>query len=408
VSELPQSVSAPPQATTQAAPTDRWPAVVSCIALGTAGYAVYLGLPVILGTLADSIGLDARQIGWLASVELGGMLVASLLTSRLVRSGRYRRIAVAGMALAVTTNLVSTTVTAFATLGALRFAAGVGSGLCYSTAIAALSLSREPARNFSLFGISLIIIGSLELYVLPMIAAQWGAGGVFALLGTAYLAPAALLKFLPTSVSSGELAALSPNGGTSRASVFARLAVFCLAAIVCFNIATSAFWAYSERIGVAIGMAQQTVANALTVLNLLSLGGCALAWWAARRWGQHRTQLVALSVILLVFLGWSRHLESTLYLAGIALFFEAWAVSAVLQMSTLSVFDVTGRYAALIPAAQGIGQSAGPFVAGSLLGWHESYAQLLAFEGALVAAALAFYAWVYRRLRRDFPALADS
>ena len=147
---------------------------------------------------------------------------------------------------------------------------------------------------------------------------------------------------------------------------------------------------------------------ALAAVCGLSLGGCALAWWAARRWGQHRTQLVALSVILFVFIAWSSHLESTLYVAGIALFFEAWAVSAVLQMSTLSVFDVTGRYAALVPAAQGIGQSAGPFVAGSVLGWHESYAQLLALEGVLVAAAFAFYAWVYRRLRRDFPVLADS
>ena len=109
-----------------------------------------------------------------------------------------------------------------------------------------------------------------------------------------------------------------------------------------------------------------------------------------------------------MFVVWSQHLVTSLYVSGIALFFEAWAVTAVLQMSTLSMFDVTGRFAALVPAAQGIGQSAGPFVAGSVLGWHQDYPQVLALNAAFVVAAVVLYALVYRRLRRDLPLLADS
>ena len=44
----------------------------------------------------------------------------------------------------------------------------------------------------------------------------------------------------------------------------------------------------------------------------------------------------ALAVILLVFVGWSFGLTSALYLAGIALFFEAWAMTGVLQMTAAS------------------------------------------------------------------------
>jgi predicted MFS family arabinose efflux permease len=395
-------------AATHLAPADGWFAITSCLALGTAGYAVYLGLPVILGTLADSLGLDARQIGWLASVELGGMLIASLLASRLVRSGRYRQIAIGGMALAVVANLASLATTGFGALVGVRLLAGIGSGLCYSTAIAALCLTKQPARNFSLFGTALIVLGSLELYVLPSIAGRWAASGVFGMLAGAYLVPALMLKALPASVPARDIEELSGVSISAATSGITRLALLCLAAIVCFNVASAAFWAYSERIGIAVGMSPKSAANMLTILNLLSLGGCAIALWAARRWGQYRTQLAALGVIAVVFAVWSQRLDTTTYVPGTAIFFEAWAMSAVLQMSTLSMFDVTGRFAALVPAAQGIGQSAGPFIAGFVLGLHENYAQLLALNGAFVVATMLFYAWVYLNLRRDFPSIATA
>jgi hypothetical protein len=44
-------------------------------------------------------------------------------------------------------------------------------------------------------------------------------------------------------------------------------------------------------------------------------------------------------------------------------------MTQVYQLGTLNTIDRSGRFVALVPAAQGLGQSVGPFITGLLLGW---------------------------------------
>jgi hypothetical protein len=58
----------------------------------------------------------------------------------------------------------------------------------------------------------------------------------------------------------------------------------------------------------------------------------------------------------------------TAYIIGVLIFFEVWSMTQVYQLGTLNTIDRSGRFA-LVPAAQGLGQSVGPFITGLLLGW---------------------------------------
>jgi MFS family permease len=399
----------PPAPDSKGGGWDGTAAVTACIAACVAAYGVYLGLPLILGALADTFRFDNRQIGWIGSAENLGLLLGAAGVSLLARTRRFRRVALAGVALAVTCDALTLLVSSFPAFCGIRLIAGLGSGLCYSSAVTSLSLTERSARNFSIFIAVLVIANSLELWLLPGVVAHWGVHGVYTALGALYVAPALLLWFIP--------ARIEPQSGDPRQATepvvpqqaaFARLAWSCLAAIVLFNIAASAFWAYSERIGTWIGLTESAVANTLTICNLVSLTGSALAYWLSRYWGQHRPQLGALVVMIAVYATWAFGLSPLRYVLGVLLFFEVWSMASVYQLSTLTGIDRVGRYVALVPAAQGIGQSAGPFIAGLLLGWRLTFPQILLAVTLFAIGCLATYSTVYVRLRRIHPELADG
>lgn len=371
-------------------------------------YGVYLALPLILGALADSYGFSNRQIGWIGSAENTGLLLGSVVVSALSRFGRFRRVASAGIAIATAGNLATLFIHSFVSLTSVRLAAGFGSGICYSAAIACLSLTRQSSRNFSVFVVVLVLANSAELWLVPSVISRGGIHGAYAVLGLLYLAPALLLRFIPPIIRSTKSSGPGPGAVSQSTTVPSMLAWSCLAAVVLFNVAASAFWTYSERIGASIGMVPQTIANTLTLCNLFSLTGSLFAYWLSRRWGQHRPQLVAIAIMVGVFATWSAGISNFGYVVGVLLFFEVWSMASVYQLGTLTAMDPSGRYVALIPAAQGIGQSAGPFFAGILLAWPLSFPQMLLWVTVFPVGCMVTYAMVYLRLRRVAPQIANA
>jgi predicted MFS family arabinose efflux permease len=364
-----------------------------------AAYGVYLGLPLILGTLADEYGFSNPQIGWIGAAENAGMLLGSVSVSVLSRWASYRVLTALGIAIAVAGNATTLEITSFAPFCTIRLLTGIGSGICYSAAIAALSLTRQAARNFSIFVVVLVIANSLELWLIPDVAAAWHASGIYAVLGLLFVPPAVLLTYIPKGL--GQPPPAGPGQGIP-------LAWFCLLGVVLFCVAASAFYAYAERIGLSVGMTESGISNTLTLCNLFSLTGSMIAYAVGRRWGQHRPQLAAILVMIGVYAAWAISLSVPAYLSGVLIFFEVWSMVSVYQLSTLTGIDPSGRYVALIPAAQGIGQSAGPFLAGTLLDQQLGFAHMLGVVALFAVGSLASYSGVYLRLRRANPPAAGA
>jgi len=384
-------------------------AIAACMSACVAAYGVYLGLPLILGALAEAFGFSNRQIGWISSAENAGLLLASVGVSVLARSGRFRRLAWAGILIAIAGNAVTLFIESFGAFCTVRFVTGLGAGLCYSSAIACLSLTRNATRNFSAFIVVLVLANSLELWVVPGIVSRWSIDGLYVVLALAYLAPALLLRFIPARVEAmvhPMQRAASPLHSVPYS--LTTLAWSCLAAIVMFNVAASALWAYSERIGTSIGMSGRAISSTLTFANLFSLTGSVLAYWLSRRLGQHRPQLAAMVIMIGVYALWSVGVSIPGYVVGAFVFFAVWAMVQTYQLGTLAVIDGTGRYVALIPAAQGIGQSAGPFLGGLLLGWKFGFSQMLLAVTLFAVGCLCTYAVVYIKLQRVDPQLANA
>jgi len=187
-----------------------------------------------------------------------------------------------------------------------------------------------------------------------------------------------------------------------------ELAWLCLAAIVLFNVAASAFWAYADRIGASIHLRERTVSTILTVGNLVSITGSMLAYAISRRWGQHRPQLAATGLMIVTFLVWAMQLTPLHYVLGIFVFFEVWSTVSVYQLGTLSAIDDTGRRVALLPAAQGVGQSVGPSFSAALIALGCDFSRILLAATLFIVGSLTAYAIVYSKLRRLDPVIANA
>ena len=109
-----------------------------------------MGMPILVGALADLRGYSEEAVGYIASAELGGMFLASVFVSVFVYRLNRRLGALAGLLLSLLINILSTQVEAYGPFMAMRVVAGFGAGLCYSIAIANLSATENRATQFYL------------------------------------------------------------------------------------------------------------------------------------------------------------------------------------------------------------------------------------------------------------------
>jgi MFS family permease len=77
-------------------------------------------------------------------------------------------------------------------------------------------------------------------------------------------------------------------------------------------------------------------------------------------------------------------------------------------MSTIANVDHSGRFAALMPGAQGLGQILGPNLAATILAAGYGYSGVFVMCTITALTAMLIYAAMYLKLRQAIPALADA
>jgi predicted MFS family arabinose efflux permease len=384
--------------------TSRTLELLASITLGVVGYGVYLGLPVILGSLTDSLHfLGARQIGWIASLELLGLTLGSVLTARILGERSSRWLAGGAISLGLLFNACTAFVHDFYLICALRLLAGVAGGACYSLSLASLAWFGETNRNAASLGVGFVLMGSVELAAIPWIDHHCGARGVFLTLALLYSIPASLMPFLarPQRGQPSSDHTVSQAGRARSLGSLGAIGAACLTAIAVFNLSSTMFWTYVEQLGQALGVATVWVAKSLTVANAVTLVSTWLALFLARRFGQHRPQILGLIGTVVLLASWHLSASPTDFAVRVFLWFQIQAICIVHQISLLGTLDGSGRLAALLPAAQGVGQCAGPLAGALLLTCGFGFrGQLLAQAAFYVIAAALFaaVAWFFRRV----------
>jgi predicted MFS family arabinose efflux permease len=386
-------------------------AIVAAIVLGFAGTGVAMGLPLLVGSIAESLHFTDEQLGWIASSDMGGLFLGSVLTSFLVTRINRRHLGACGLLLVILGNYASTQSPDLIPLMLSRFCAGVGAGVCYATCTASLAGTYHAARTFSIFLFVLVVMNAVIFYIFPIIDRKWGVNGLFMFYLLEAIPILFILPLLPrhNDEETDEVVTVNERGGPdTHLHVPNFLPRLCLTAVFSFYILVGAYWAYIERAGVAANISTDFISGILTWGQIFSISGTAIAAWLAQRYGQSKPLLFALCVMVVTMLVLAVKIDRTTLVFSIFSFSFFWIFIDVFQLGVLSNIDHSGRYAALVPASQGAAQAVAPTIAGLLLSYQLGYGAVMVMCAAAAAVALMIYLFVYRQLLILVPDIADS
>jgi MFS family permease len=169
-----------------------------------------------------------------------------------------------------------------------------------------------------------------------------------------------------------------------------------------------AYWTYIELASADSAADPEWVGQVLTWSSFLSLVGCAFATLISNRFGLARPLLITL-VIQSVIVGMlAGGINNTNIIFSAFMFNFLWVFIDVYQMSTVANVDHSGRFAALMPGAQGLGQIIGPNAAATILGMGLGYSGVFIMCACAALTGMSIYGFMYLRLRKVIPALADA
>ncbi len=379
------------------AQTSRRPASAwAQIALSTGSTVPILGLPIIVGALVDRWGYSAAAAGYVASSDLAGLCIGSVVTSAIAHRVNWRSYVGTAAVVCVCINLLCASVSGFWTVFGLRLGAGIASGAIYASCLLLLSRSSDAARNFSLMIFVQVIANAVVLAVFPGLAMRWGPAGLFVTMALILAATLVVVPLMPVVCAVGERPAPRAH---SRGALPALPAALCLLAVALFYVTIGSYWTYAERMGLQFGLLPTSVHELLSLGTFLSGAGCLLAFWLSRLTGPSRPLLAALIALSVTLLLHALLPTATMFIVTLGILQLCWNLIDIFQLGMLAIVDPTGRSGALVPAAQGAALAAGPAAGGFMLSLGKGYAGVLLLGGVASALAAIACAIVYKTHR---------
>lgn len=389
---------------------DGWRSMSISLYMTLVGYGVLVGIPVISTAWVNLLGFTEVEVGRVAGADLGGLSLGAVLTALVVARVNRRLLIFASVVLAIVANALCTVMVEYEQVLWLRLLAGIGSGVYTAVAVATLGATSKPARAFNIMLFAFAFSQALELYFLP----KMSMNGIYTAFIAFYLFGLLFIKWIPARpVEAGldvEVDVEDESGAhhTEHQHVPAYVPWLVLAAIVATYINIGAYWTYIELASHASSATPEWVSKLLVWTALFSVLGCLFATIVSNRYGLARPLLVTLVLQAVIVTMLAGGINDVNIAVSMFSFNFLWIFVDVYQMATVANVDHSGRFASLMPGAQGLGQILGPNIAASILAFGYDYGAVFVMCGGASLAAMLIYLSMYVRLRKTIPALADA
>lgn len=157
-------------------------AICAAVVLGTVGASTILIMPGLLGVIVDILELNDRQLGFVASVEVFVMALATGASAILIGKMNWRYLAVVGLLLMIAGNAASMSANSYTLMLWIRALAGIGGGILIAVSFAALGMTRDPDRSFGVYLFFGLMFSAITLYLIPSLIVFGGHHLFFGLL----------------------------------------------------------------------------------------------------------------------------------------------------------------------------------------------------------------------------------
>jgi len=389
---------------------DGWRSISLSLYMTLTGYAVLVGVPVISSAWVNLLGFSEVEVGRVAGADLGGLSLGALVAALLVAKVNRRLLVLVSIVIAVTANWLCTVMVDYEQVLWLRLLAGFGSGVYTAVAVCSLGATSKPARAFNMMLFAFAFSQALELHILP----QLSMNGIYWVFIGCYLIVVPFISWMPAHpIDKGlDIAIDVEEGGGGHHSEHRHVPAYVpwlvLAAIVVTYINIGAYWTYIELASLADGATPEWVSQVLVWTSFCSIIGCLFATFVSNRFGLARPLLVALIAMAVIVGMLAGGINDTNIVISVFSFNFLWIFVDVYQMSTVANVDHSGKFAALMPGAQGLGQIIGPNLAASILAAGFGYSGVFILCTCAALTGMLIYASMYIKLRQTIPALADA
>ena len=357
-------------------------ALAAALLLGVIGPEVFIVQPGFVQGLVAHYGFSEQQAGYVASAEMWGLALTTLMMSWLAARANWRTLLFHSTLVVVAGNLGSLGTVDPATFAMWRFLAGLGCGVLVSLSFTMIGLSANPDRNFGYLIAAVLTYGAFGLWLMPDAFDLVGMKGLIVFFAVFPLLALPLLRFLPSCGAEqvqADVDAVDPG---------ARYRLMALATMLGYFLAQGVVWAYLFLIGLAGGVDEQGVANGLTVSQFLGIGGALLAAAVGRRFGRlWPLSLGLLLGIVPLFFLYGRF-DALQYAVAVCVYNFAWNMTHPYLLAAMASFDRGGRLVVHAVGAQMLGLAIGPAVAASVVG-EDGYARVVTLGIGLFVLAWA-------------------
>lgn len=354
--------------------------LAAAILIAVIGPEVFIVQPGFVQGMVAHLGFSEAQAGYVASAEMWGLALTTLLMSVIASRIDWRALLLVATLVVVAGNLGSLTTQTPGAFAVWRFVAGLGCGVLVSLSFTMVGLSTNPDRNFGYLMAAVLSYGALGLWLMPTAFDLVGMQGVILFFALFPLAALPLLRYLPgagTGHGGMDTQAVDSSSGMKRLAIATMFVYF---------LAQGAVWAYLFLIGIAGGVSEQGVANGLMLSQFLGVAGAVVPALFASRFGRIVPLCLGLAgaIVPLLFLFGS--ISASGYALVVCVYNFAWNMTHPYLLAAMTSFDRSGRLVAHAVSAQMLGLAIGPAIAASVLDG-ENYATVLGLGIGLFALA---------------------
>jgi predicted MFS family arabinose efflux permease len=336
--------------------------ISAIIYVAVVAVAVFILQPGYVGGLVEYLGLTDVQAGFVASLEMAGLAVTTIILNFVSRRFDWRKLTTLFLALCAIGNLLSASVSDYESLLWLRFLTGLGSGGLMSLSFAMMSLTRRPDRNFGFIIIFVLVYGALGLWMMPTAFQMIGMSGVMVFFGLFCASGLLFVRFLPASGQQQSNAKPAAAYGYPIA-----LIGISLLGVLAYNTSIGIVWTYLFLIGAQAEIAEQTVANVLFVSQIIGIAGALSASVLELKFGRTWPLFLGIMGIAVGIYCLVGEIALFHYVAGVCIFNLLWNYTMPYYLGTLADFDPTGKFVMMGISMQASGLALGPYLAASIL-----------------------------------------
>jgi predicted MFS family arabinose efflux permease len=389
---------------------DDWRSLTLGIYMALVGYAVMVGLPVISTAWVNHLGFTEIEVGRVAGADLAGLAIGAVISALLVAKFDRRHMTVMAAAIAIGANILCIYYQGYEVTLWLRLTAGIGAGIYTGIAVATIAGHSRPAFAFGLELFAFAGSQGAELKFLPHLSMN----GIYLVLAATFVVGLIFISWLPRRPVEKSLDVAvdveEPDGDhhLEHQHVPAYVPWMVLAAIVFTYINIGAYWTYIELAASDSAASPDWVASMLWVSSVFSVIGALFAVLLSNRFGLARPLLVTLIFQAIIVVMLITGINNVNIAISMFMFNFCWIFVDIYQAATIANVDRSGRFPALIPAAQGLGNFLGPNLGASMLALAFGYNGIFILCGAASITAMLVYLYMYLALRKTIPALADA